>query len=72
VRGPLTGTLSGSLLPVVFLNAEAHHQRLADQIREGIGNRATWVEPPALAGPAGQVREDFERTLNDCSAMVTI
>jgi hypothetical protein len=70
-RGPLTGALSGGSLPVVFLNAEAHHRDLADEIREGIGDRAIWIEP-SLDGSAGQNREEFERTLNDCVAMVTI
>ena len=69
-RSPLTGTLTGGSL-VIFLNAEAHHHDLADEIREGIGDRAIWIEP-SFAGSAGQNREEFERTLSDCAAMVTI
>jgi hypothetical protein len=83
--GPLTGTASndGALVPrpksraaggsppLIFLNAESHHHCMADEVRKGIGNRAIWIEP-TFKGSAAQVREDFERTLSDCDAMVTI
>lgn len=65
---PPAGT---SAPPVIFLNAEAHHRDIADQVRRGIGDRAIWIEPH-FEGPAGKVREAFERTLDSCDAMVTI
>lgn len=68
---PLTGTPPNSALPIILLNAEAHHRDLSDEIRKGIGDRAIWVEP-RFEGTAGQIREDFERTLDDCTAMVTV
>jgi hypothetical protein len=58
-------------LPVVFVNAEAHHHDIADKIREGIGARAIWIDA-ILKGSAGEVREGFAQTFGGCDAMVTV
>jgi hypothetical protein len=57
--------------PLVFLNTEARHRAIADEIRAGIGDRAVWTEP-LFQGPAAEVREDLEQNLVDCDAMVMV
>jgi hypothetical protein len=57
--------------PLVFLNAEVRHRAIATKIRDAIGNRADWAEP-LFEGPAEEVREDLERNLLECDAMVMV
>jgi hypothetical protein len=64
-------TAGGVTRPLVFLNAEPRHRGVADQICSGIGDRATWVVP-LFDGPPDEVREDLERKLINCDAMVIV
>jgi hypothetical protein len=78
---PLTSTTLDSSLPaarvggdgrpLVFLNTESAHQRVADDIRNGIGDRAIWINP-LFEGAADEVREDLEQNIVDCNAMVMV
>jgi hypothetical protein len=54
--------------PFVFLNTEPRHGEIAAEIRAAIGGRAVLAEP-LRAGPAEEVRTDFEQNLIDCDAM---
>jgi hypothetical protein len=65
---PRWGVVNRSL---VFLNTEPRHRAIAAQIRDAIGNRADWAEP-LFEGPAQEVREDLERNLIECDAMVMV
>jgi hypothetical protein len=57
--------------PFVFLNTEPRHGEIAAEIRAAIGGRAVLAEP-LRAGPAEEVRTDFEQNLIDCDAMVMV
>jgi len=57
--------------PFVFLNTEPRHREIAAEIRAAIGSQAVLAEP-LRAGPAEEVRTDFEQTLIDCDAMVMV
>ena len=57
--------------PFVFLNTEPRHGKIAAEIRAAIGGRAVLAEP-LRAGPAEEVRTDFEQNLIDCDAMVMV
>ena len=57
--------------PFVFLNTEPRHGEIAAEIRAAIGGRVVLAEP-MRAGPAEEVRTDFEQNLIDCDAMVMV
>jgi hypothetical protein len=57
--------------PFVFLNTEPRHGEIAADIRAAIGGRAVLAEP-LRAGPAEEVRTDFEQNLIDCDAMIMV
>jgi hypothetical protein len=56
--------------PLVFLNTELRHRAIAEEIRNAVGDRAGWTVP-MFEGSAETVREDLERNLICCDAMVT-
>ena len=57
--------------PFVFLNTEPRHGEIAAEIRAAIGGRVVLAEP-MRAGPAEEVRTDFEQNLIDCDAMIMV
>jgi hypothetical protein len=57
--------------PFVFLNTEPRHDKIAAKIRTAIGSRVILAQP-LRAGPAEDVRTDFEQNLIDCDAMVLV
>jgi hypothetical protein len=57
--------------PLVFLNTEQRHREIAAQIRNAFRDRVVWTEP-LFDGSSEMVREDLERNLVDCDAMVMI
>jgi TIR domain len=57
--------------PFIFLNTEPRHGEIAAEIRAAIGGQAVLAEP-LRAGPAEEVRKDFEQNLIDCDAMIMV
>ncbi|MGH7093918.1 MAG: hypothetical protein ACREFB_10335, partial [Stellaceae bacterium] len=57
--------------PLVFLNTEPRQRAIAAQIRAALGERAVWAEP-LFEGSSEMVREDLERNVIDCDAMVMV